>query len=554
MQNKTEAPKSKSGQHTVAPSWFPDLSTMPVFSPPMEMMKQRMQAAKTGDTPVRPSWLPDFSSMPSLPGPMTIVKQRMQAAKTSDGSGNTPWFSSLFTMPVVTTPMDVAKQKLKAPKAQHQPVTTPWFPSFSTMPWLSAPIEMVKQKAQATKTGSKPASTPWFPDFSSALWFSTPMDAVQQRLAQGHTPSGATPDGSVPPTPPKKPSYPAWMPSTEQMHQQAWNGSNFAVVALLTSLSIVSVQSPIKTMLVNLTKNGCAIPVYQGGIFGFARAMYAGTSASISGSVIRTGYVTGAKGGSRPVEEGIMKDEAREDGKKYAASYGYVMAMALGDVLVTQIPESLSTLKKIPNFLPKGFTWKTAVNAKELMLGGFGPRYASGMVNFGALCVLEERIAQGLPIQNHNAAHFTAGMLSGMAAAVVSYPFTAFKDYTLVKSTITPEGNLKSASSLKLTQELFYAFMSSPQASAKAFGEMFLKQAPLRMGLTGVIFALVAGVGEVVGPEPLTRVVSEDYRPTSVGKSRHGMFAQPQTPRIEEIDETDEHTQTPTSNGPTGSK
>ncbi|HHT0592635.1 TPA: hypothetical protein ACTXXA_001601 [Legionella anisa] len=475
-------------------------------------------------------------------------------------------------------PLEVVKQKLQAQKNVQKPVTSsgsnfpslttaPWFPDLSKMPWFATPLDVVKQRMQTPKTKQQPA---WFLPYDvikqtlntpQALWsvsniiaasWSSPFEVVKQRLQTQKThQQPATPAQKTTPTHQPVtsnsgglPGY-AWsaMPSMATVQQQVWNGANFVTIALATSFSIVAVQSPIKTVLVNLSKSGNMVPTYQGGLWGLMKAMYAGTSASISGSLVRTGYVTGAKGGSKPLEEGVH-EAGKEERKKYASvSYSYVMAMALGDILVTQIPESLSTLKKVPGLLPTDFTWKTPNNAWKLMMGGFIPRYGSGMVNFAALCILEERIANGLPIQDKNVAHFTSGMFSGMAAAFFSYPFTSFKDYALVQSTVK-DGRLQNANTIKLTQEIFYCFISNPGASLKTFGSMAVKQVPIRMGLTGVIFALVAGVGQTMGEEPLKKVVPEGYQPSSPGKSKHSMFGGKQTtPRIEEVP-TNEETHT----------
>ncbi len=491
------------------------------------------------------------------------MQNKTETPKTK--TGQTPVATSVWSMPNVsnmpwlTMPLEIVKQRIQTPKPGQKPVASPiWaMPDLSKMPWLTTPLDVIKQRMQMTKAGQKPVASPvwtfpdlvkapWFPDFTKALWLATPMDVVKQKLTQapktGQTPvvPVTTPVHSTPVTsvPAKKTSVaPKWMPPMDQIYQKFWYGTNFSLVAMVTSLAIVSIQSPTKTILLTLTKDGTMVPTYSGGIMGFFRAMYAGTSASISGSVIRTGYVTGAKGGSKPIEEGVLRDEAgKEEAKKYSVNYSYVMAMAFGDILVTQIPESLSTLKKVPGLLPVDFTWKTPRNAWSLMMGGFAPRYASGMVNFGALCLLEERIAKGLPFDK-NMAHFTAGMFSGMTAALFSYPFTVYKDYVLVQSKVV-EGHLQNASTLKLSQELFYRFIKDPKVAMKSFGEMAIKQVPLRMGLTGVIFALVAGVGETMGTEPLKKVVPEKYHPSSPGKSKHSMFASKDTtPRIEEIEE-----------------
>ncbi|KTD41998.1 hypothetical protein [Legionella parisiensis] len=513
MQNKKETQVAKKGQPPVSSLWnIPNLSNAPWLVTPWDVVKQKLQTPKNGHMPVTsPVWtFPDFTKA--------------------------TWFPSVTNMSWMTTPLDLVKHRLQASNTKQQPMWS--IPSIFTASWYS-PFDAVKQRLQTSNTKQQPITPPvWtlpniFP-FPGII----PLDLIKQQVQASKTTPihkpGTLGVGGVPGS--------TWspMPTMDTLQQQMWIGANFVTVALATSFSIVAVQSPVKTMLVNLSKSGNMVPTYQGGVWGLMRAMYAGTSASISGSVIRTGYVTGAKGGSKPVEEGIH-EVGKEEGKKYSATnYSLVMAMALGDILVTQIPESLSTLKKVPGLLPTDFTWKTPHNAWKLMMGGFIPRYGSGMVNFAALCILEERIAMNLPIQDKNVAHFTSGMFSGMAAAFFSYPFTSFKDYALVQSTVK-DGRLHNVSTIKLTQELFYCFISNPGASLKSFGSMAIKQVPMRMTLTGVIFALVAGVGETMGAEPLEKVVPSKYQP-SPGKSKHSMFApKGTTPRIEEvIEETNE--------------
>ncbi|MCW8469459.1 hypothetical protein OQJ19_02165 [Fluoribacter gormanii] len=485
MQSKRESSNTKSRQ-TIVPSIWNTIT-------PMDLIKQRMQDVKDGKAPsVIPLWnLPAVGKNSWFPTPMDFIREQMKTSQNGQ-TITTKWFSSLYTTTATwfVTPMDIVKHNLQAKAVKTpMPVTTP----VVSTPVASAPI--------------------------------------------------------VPPPGKKGSPLPKWMPEMDQIYQKAWDGLNFSTVALFTSLSIVVLQSPIKTMLVNLTKNGTMIPPYKGGVMGFFNAMYAGTSASISGSVIRTGYVTGAKGGSKPVEEGILRDEAaKEEVKKHSlASFHYVMAMALGDILVTQIPESLSTLRKA-NILPENFVWKTPHNAMSLITGGFIPRYAAGMINFGALCILEDVIAKNLPFKGDKA-HFIGGGVAGALAGGIAYAPTVLKDYLLVQSTVTPDGRLHNANTFKITKELFYCFLGDPKASMKSFGQMALKQVPMRMGLTGVIFALVAGVGETMGAEPLKKVVPEKYQP-SPGKSRHSMFATKETtPRIEEVveEQTNEKEQSKSS-------
>ncbi|WP_454780657.1 hypothetical protein [Legionella sp. WA2022007384] len=452
--------------------------------------------------------------------------------------------------------MDLIKQRMQDVKDGKAPPITPvWnLPNLGKNSWFPTPMDFIREQIKTSPTGQ--LTTKWFSTLYPTQWFTTPMDVVKHNLQAKSVQTSkpvTTPVGSGPNVPPpgkKGPEFPKWMPPMDQVYKTAWDGLNFSIVALFTSMTIVLVQSPVKTSLVNLTKNGTMVPPYQGGVWGFFNAMYAGTSASISGSLIRTGYVTGAKGGAKPVEEGILREEiSKEEGKKYSlASFHYVMAMALGDILVTQIPESLSTLRKA-NILPKNFVWKTPHNAGSLMMGGFIPRYASGLINFEALCVVEELIAKRLPIKGDKS-HYIAGAAAGAIAGGFAYTPTVFKDHLLLQSTVTPDGRLHNASTYKVTKALFYCFINDPKASLKSFGQMALKQVPIRMTLSAVIFGLVAGVGETMGPEPLKKVVPEKYQP-SPGKSRHTMFATKEsTPRIEEIVEE----QTKEKENSTGSK
>ncbi|MCL9684719.1 hypothetical protein [Legionella maioricensis] len=319
--------------------------------------------------------------------------------------------------------------------------------------------------------------------------------------------------------------------SREEMHQMAWGFSNFTAVAGVTSASIVAVQSPAKTILVNLTKYGTAMPVYSGGTMGFFRAFYAGTSASLSSSVARTAYVTNAKN-HKPVEV-ISEEMAREEGKLSRQKIGYVMAAAFGDIVVTQIPESLSTLKKVQGLLPENFKWHTPLNMVELMKGGFGARYTSGMVNFSALCVVEDMIAQKLP--DSSAKHFYAGALSGATAAVISYPCTALKDLTLVKSTVSPEGQLSVPSTSSVVQGLVKDFKENPAQVAKTALINSGKQLLVRAPLTATIFGIISFIGDSMGPEPLKEIVPERFQP-STAKNPQGFFGG-SSPRVEIVEE-----------------
>ncbi|BCA94762.1 hypothetical protein TUM19329_11230 [Legionella antarctica] len=321
--------------------------------------------------------------------------------------------------------------------------------------------------------------------------------------------------------------------SREEIHQISWRFSNFTAVAGVTSFCIVAVQSPAKTFLVNLTKNGTAMPVYSGGTFGFVRALYAGSTASLSGSLARTVYVTSAKN-HKPVE--IMPEEmVRGEGKFTRANLAFFAAAAGGDVAVSQIPESLSILKKVQGLLPPDFKWFTANNAYQLMTGGFGAKYSSALINFTSLCMVEDVIAQNLPISEPKTRHFFAGALSGVVASVCSYPFTVIKDLTLVKSMVSPASQLSIPSTSSVIKDLIKDFKENPLQVAKAAVGNSGKQLLVRAPLTAAIFGIISTVGAAMGPEPLKDFVPESLQP-SVGRNPHGFFGG-SSPRVEVVEE-----------------
>ncbi|MBL7480631.1 hypothetical protein [Legionella bononiensis] len=354
-----------------------------------------------------------------------------------------------------------------------------------------------------------------------------------------------------------KPTF-SFLPPAQMMYQKSWDLANFTTVAFFTSASIVATQGPIKAMLLSQAKNGTLIPPFSGGVFGLLGALYRGTSASLSGSAVRTAYVTGAKG-SKPIEEGLIREEGftkeekalvEESKPSKLTNLAHVMSLAAGEVVITQIPESLSQLKKVPGLLPDDFKWKTIHNSSRLLAGGFTPRYASGVINFASLCLLEDQIAKKLPIHDERMLHFTAGALSGVFAAGLTFPLAAFKDALAVRSTVV-DGKLYNKSAFSLVKEFYFSFNEDPKLVLKDFGKSAAKQLPLRMGLTAVIFSLVAGIGKVMGPEPLESVVPKKYQPKSVFDTPQSFFSSAKTDsRVVDSEPTNDALDIPVQNGP----
>ncbi|WP_051555061.1 hypothetical protein [Legionella fairfieldensis] len=305
-----------------------------------------------------------------------------------------------------------------------------------------------------------------------------------------------------------------FIPSSRTLYTWTWNVLNFTTVAGLTSAAILTIQSPIKTILLNFTKNGAFIPSFTGGTLAFFRAIYAGTTPALSGSLLRTAYVTGIKNDK-------VTEETNEEKSKGAAKINpiYIAFVSLGNVLITQIPNSLYQLKqleqlgKLDGHISNGFKWHTLYNVSRLMSGGFAVRYVAGLVDFTSLFLVEEDIAKKLPFENKKTNHFVAGALSGMIASFFSSPLTMFYDYTLIHAKVI-NGKLINKSAFSILKEIKQEFINNPKLATRLSATNIKKQLPVRMGLTAGIFSIVAGMGEVLGNEPLKKMVPEKFQPS----------------------------------------
>lgn len=295
--------------------------------------------------------------------------------------------------------------------------------------------------------------------------------------------------------------------------------ANFATTALVTSASILVFQSPIKTILKNYSKEKKFMPDYEGGVFGFLGSLYRGTGSAFTGSTMRSGYVMGTK--NNKISEEIKEKENKEIEKKSkyisAEKIGYVGATAFGEIVITQIPESLSNYQK-GNQLPEGFKWRN--NILPLMTGGFGTRYASAAVGFASLFILEEKIAQDLPIDNSYLKHVMSGALSGMTSVFFTCPLAMLNQERELKSTFTKEGQLINGKTMDVFKDIAKQMEADPKAAMQMFVKDLSKQLPLRMVNTAIVYAIISGLGELLGKEPINDLMNSPQ-----GKKIYGFFS-----------------------------
>lgn len=287
----------------------------------------------------------------------------------------------------------------------------------------------------------------------------------------------------------------------QDVAKTSWKALNWFTNVIATSSAVVAVQSPINTIIMNCLRTGTPLP-NNIGFLAAARHLYAGTGPSLAGSGARTAYVTTSKKGAvvEATESTALEESAMESAPSKVGKMGYVSAVAAGDVAVTQIPFTLSQIRKVTS---EPFLWRSFPNLYQLSKTGLMPSYAGALVNFSGLCIVEGLYAQYLPIENKKGKHFCAGVLSGVTAGLFSYPFSYYRDFVISQAAIK-NGVIHTPSFSDVSkQAMEYVRKEGFLSSLKKMGSEFRVQAPLRAGRTGLTFGILAAMGEIVGDSPL---------------------------------------------------
>lgn len=130
------------------------------------------------------------------------------------------------------------------------------------------------------------------------------------------------------------------------------------------------------------------------------------------------------------------------------------------------------------------------------------------------MCVIEQKYSEYLTVIPPSIARFVSGALSGVTSAILNYPLSAFIDYTQVRTQLK-EGKLVNKSAFSSIVDLNKAFRADPQLALNIFFYNAVKQIPLRMLSSGAAFSIVAGVGNLLGAEPLQACVPAQYVPAN---------------------------------------
>jgi hypothetical protein len=299
--------------------------------------------------------------------------------------------------------------------------------------------------------------------------------------------------------------------NAKKLAESSWKTVNYAATVVGTCATVVLLKNPIDTVIVNLMKHGKVIPtaILNEGSLAVLKHAYAGLAAGAVGQGARTTYVINAKKGpaiagtEASVEEAAISAEesALEGGISKKPNYGWVAAVAAGDVLINIGPNNLSMVQKANPKTP--IVWWNPANMYRLGTTGIVASYCSALVNFWALCALEDKVSAHVPIANPALRHTVAGAASGMFAGFASLPFGYLKDARIVHATVE-NGKIKTPSLKGMATDLLGFVKKEGVAGTvgKVAKEVAIQALPRSLKV-GAAMAGVSGVGALLGDHPL---------------------------------------------------
>lgn len=318
----------------------------------------------------------------------------------------------------------------------------------------------------------------------------------------------------------------SYFPSMDTLSAVGWQAANFITILTATSTAVAAAQCPLNSLLANRRTYNQLLPPRTeigAGTLAAVRSLYVGFVPSLAGSSARSAYVTGVKkNGSSATEESSLEEEAfiarNINPMKPSLLWDmcYVAAASAGEMVFTQIPESLSGLQKF-NVISPAFNWRGPHNLLKLAGAGVGARFSGTMVNFYALCEIEAYLAHLINIPG---SHLIAGAFSGGLAAVFSWPFTYYRDTVLLKSSVV-DGCLMTQGFRPLAaQAIKYLQTAGYQRAASELYREFAAEIPVRLIRSAATFAIVSQIGATLGPKPLNSAAE--------GMRQWGMFSRKQ--------------------------
>ncbi len=310
---------------------------------------------------------------------------------------------------------------------------------------------------------------------------------------------------------------------------------NVLFKASVISASMAAITYPISKMSFNLMRYQNVLGPTSENMSSTRRmvmALYKGAHATMKANVVRGAYVESSKmiqkksiedeiGAAtmmkyeRNIEEVSSKNmitlepqieqAARAQLESTIKEMTITASMSLIDTLVTKFiyMKSMLAMNGLQVDLNK---W---ANIQKAYRTGLGSQVISGCISFFALCKLDSWYATKLQWMNQEKhsviAGFAPGALAGMTAATFTLPLNLYKDYACSKLTAT-NGLLTGPSAKELFSSLIGQAKQAGFRGSWDYGrQQLLKQLPLRMLNTGLMFGIISYVNRALGDRPLEK-------------------------------------------------
>jgi len=295
------------------------------------------------------------------------------------------------------------------------------------------------------------------------------------------------------------------------LKQVALKVGDIFIVVGITSGMLTALNHPIGSVMFNYIQEG----KFLGGPWGYAafRALYHGALPSAVAGAGRQGYFFATKQITAQSEMRSSEKEIKDTEKKggLAQKLPGVALIAAGDVIVSQIPETIGKLAQ-SGISKEQYHWRSPANLLTLTKLGIVARYSRGMVNFTALCIATDFFAKRVPGNNEVIKQLSGGMISGLLGTGVSFPFGLYSDYLITKVKAT-EGKLVAPKASKVIVDVVEQALTMNSQEKQKLARAVAVQAGLRALRNGVTFAVIAGVSAALGSEPLTTLFNNQYTP-----------------------------------------
>lgn len=282
--------------------------------------------------------------------------------------------------------------------------------------------------------------------------------------------------------------------------------SNLAFKTATISFSVSVINQPVQAFLTRLQlPSGVSSPLSAGCFRGLYRGFL---PYMVSGQKRGALSVTSKQVNQESIkkEEGIETEQHIEQSIRYRYAGTFFFSQA--DLFLTSALCSKGMLENANIITKTNFHW-SLYNYWKLTSVNWGSRSCAGFINFAALGFLGDYISTFYKFDKDFHNKLAGGATSGAIATVFTTLPNSYADRKLLASKIE-NGQLLTATSCTMfsTMKSHIKTVGTKEALKTFIMSHFLKQVLIRSPQSALIFGIIFGIDDLMGPEPLKSVFS----------------------------------------------